>query len=210
MNLFNNLSGKKGRITGSLRKPLDFLLVLTSLLCSNSLAGLSIVVSGGGLLMPDQATPVPAGSHASVGYFADGFADYSGLYGRDWSDVTAADYIEVLRPEVVSSGSLSGSTGLTGVEGRHLYLWVFDSRSTPELVGEQAFGLFTGGEDWLAKGDGIIPFEQNRLLVDSVTTAAYGSIHDHGIALAPIPEPNAFAILLGVACLGLAMWRRFY
>jgi hypothetical protein len=158
--------------------------------------------------MPDAETPVPERSFASVGYFADGFADFSGLYGRDWAEVTTADYIEVFRADVLSSGMLSGSTGVSGIEGRQLYLWVFDEAGSPESVGQSAFGLFTGGLDWLAKGDGIIPFEQNRLLVDSVTTAAYGSIVDHGIALAPIPEPDLLAVLLGLVSLWFGTRKR--
>jgi hypothetical protein len=178
------------------------------ILGTQSLLGLSIVVSGGGVLMPDAETPVPEGSHASVGYFGDDFADFSGLYGRDWSDVTTADYIEVFRPDVLSSGLLSGATSVAGIEGRQLYLWVFDTGDFPDSIGSTAFGLFTGGADWLAKGDGIIPFEQNRLLMNSVTTAIYGSLHDQGIALAPIPEPDRIAILLGLVSLGLGMWKR--
>jgi hypothetical protein len=195
------------RVTGSLREIPKLCLILSGLLLGQSLHGLSIVVSGGGVLMPDQATPVPEGSHASIGYFGDGFADFSGLHGRSWSDVTLADYVEVFRPSVFSGGLLTGSTSVTGLEGRQLYLWIFDSRDSPDLVGSTAFGLFTGGEGWMAKGDGIIPFDQNRLQVDSVTTATYGIVNDHGVSLAPIPEPSHIAVLFGLLSLGLGLWK---
>lgn len=195
-------------VSGTLRDIPKLFLTLFGLLFSRNLLGLSVVVSGGGVLLPDKTTPLPEGSHASVGYFDEGFADFSGLYGRDWAEVTTADYIEVFRPDVLSSGSLGGSAGINGIEGRQLYLWLFDTPHEPESVGQNAFGLYTGGIDWLAKGDGIIPFEQNRLLVDSVTQAAYGSIVKNGIALAPIPEPNQIAVVTGLVCLVLVVWKR--
>ena len=186
-------------------KPSLFLLFVCSAV---QLPGLSVVVSGSHLALADGNTPVPSGSFASVGYFADGFAGFSDLPGRSWLDVSSTDYAEVFQPSLVSPGNISGAGSLTGIEGRQLYLWVFAETTAPESIGQSEFGLFTGGSDWLAKGDGLIPFDQNRLLVDSIDRAEYGTVTEHGIALAAIPETAAMAFVLGVGAMALVARRR--
>lgn len=178
-----------------------------------SLSGGSIILGGGTIYLSDAVTLVPEGSRVSVGYFYPDFTDFAGLNGRAWDDIQETDYVEILDTRTGPLGDLSASTRIQDSEGLQLYLWVFAELSDPGWVGEREFGLFTGGQSWVAKGDRILPFDQNRLLVSEVTAAHYGAVVESGLALQPVPvgavpEPEHMGLVMGAGLLAVVLWRR--
>lgn len=171
----------------------------------------SIVLSAnlGTIYKADERTPLPAGSFVSIGYFRDGFDGFESLLDRQWSDLISNDYISVFSPVVVDPGKVSSAIYTTGLEGRQLHIWIFDSMAPPTIIGESAFGLFSGDSDWLARGDRVVPFDQNLLLIDDLVQAFHGFILGSDVALAAIPEGAMWPIVSGVmACLFVLVGNR--
>lgn len=179
-------------------------------LASAAHAAASVVsLSGNTVYRSDESTALPSSSYLSVGYFDDSFSDFAGLAVRTWADVTAVDYTEVYVSAINPTGEFSGaSANITGLLGKHLYVWVFDSSNEPVFVNAQEVGLFTGSTaDWTGKGNAAIPPQFNTLRVSEIDSAQYGKVIAGGVSL--VPEPQTYALLAGIcALLSISLRRR--
>lgn len=172
--------------------------LLLALACSHAASAAVISLTGGTVYRSDETTPLAQGSYLSAGYFDDTFSDFAGLAVRSWADVTASDYTEVFASTINPTGEFSGaSLNLTGLLGKQLYVWVFDSVGAPVFVNAQEVGLFTGSTaDWTGKGDAPIPPLFNTLRVSEIDSAEFGKVLADGVSL--VPEPSAFALIAGL------------
>ena len=163
-------------------------------------------MSGTSVFLSDGSTLVPQNGYISVGYFAGAFSDFSGLETRDWTDITGADYIEVVTGAINPAGEIAGSGTPSGISGKTLHMWIFSSAGTPSgILNTNEFGLYSGSDAnvWVAKGDSPIPPQFNFITAASADSSVYGAdTGDNLILQSAVPEPSSFALLAG--CFGLA------
>ncbi|WP_244648130.1 MULTISPECIES: PEP-CTERM sorting domain-containing protein [unclassified Lentimonas] len=186
-------------------------LTLALMFAAMGASATTISLSGSFVYESDGTTKVSTGDYVSVGYFSDGF-DFSSIPTLTWDALGASSYTELTGSYGITSDGVSGGGGTaTGILGKTLYVWFFADASvptSPDLIGSQEFGLFSGsGADWTAKGDN--PFSDfNNLSVSGITDNEYGSIIGGGVSLSPVPEPSTYAALAGLCALGAVMVRR--
>lgn len=118
------------------------------------------------------------------------------------------------------AGSIVGSaTGLKFSDfpsltvGRSLALIWFSSATSESLSGGEEYGLFTGGLTPLAGNPWAVPAQgaliELSFLTDAVDEGVYSSLLGQtSHTVSAIPEPSTYAVLLGLAVLGFAAYRR--
>ena len=197
----------------------------TLLLCAGESDGATIAFDGAGLrtVRGSLGGALPAGSKIRVGYFA-------GL--SDSAIVAAQSNVAELNDRFVpfglggavgqgvggAAGSFTFNTAAT-VEGamptfvqpsppntNQIYIWIFDSNSSPMAASEQAiFTSSLASWRWPVTDDG---FTDRSISLDDTVSMVVGSVDADAVYLQPIPEAN-FALLFGCAAgaVGLRRWK---
>ncbi len=201
-------------------KTISLLVTLFSAVAANCLAA-TVTVDGTGQRQLRRATadtPVLAGSKIWVGYFF-GLTDAQVIANQHDSSLLESKFISFGLGGAVGQGVGGDPDGVGGAPGyftfvttasvegtsptfvlpsaptnNSIYIWAFDSTSSPTSATQQAIFTSTASNwKWPTANDG---FSDRVISPDDSLSLLVGSVDSNGVYLQAMPEPGSCALLV--------------